>query len=70
MSTIRKANSPRVFVDLILLILIIFSTATPKLAQAATLTVNTLIDENDGSCSDVDCSLRDAIQVAAAGDTI
>ena len=32
--------------------------------------VNTLLDENDGSCSDDDCSLRDAIQVANPGDTI
>ena len=39
-------------------------------ALAATLTVDTLIDENDGSCVDGDCSLRDAVQVAIAGDTI
>lgn len=38
--------------------------------KTSTLTVNTLVDENDGSCSDGDCSLRDAVQVAAAGDTI
>lgn len=37
---------------------------------AATITVNTLADEYDGSCSDGDCSLRDAIQVANPGDTI
>jgi hypothetical protein len=37
---------------------------------SAVITVNTLADENDGSCSDGDCSLRDAIQVANAGDTI
>lgn len=37
---------------------------------ASTLIVNTAADENDGSCSDGDCSLRDAIQVAAANDTI
>ncbi|HCB02337.1 MAG TPA: hypothetical protein DEP19_08140 [Anaerolineae bacterium] len=41
-------------------------------AYAATLTVNTLVDENDGSCLDGDCSLRDAIILADAGgnDTI
>ena len=39
-------------------------------AYAATLTVNTLVDENDGSCVDGDCSLRDALQVAGSGDTI
>ena len=70
MSTIRKANRSRIFMGIIVSMLIIFSVVTPKQAQAATLTVNTLIDENDGSCSDGDCSLRDAIQVAAAGDTI
>jgi CSLREA domain-containing protein len=37
---------------------------------SAVITVNTLADENDGSCSDGDCSLRDAIQVASSGDTI
>jgi len=37
---------------------------------SAVITVNTLADENDGSCSDGDCSLRDAIQVAGGGDTI
>ncbi len=37
---------------------------------AAIVTVDTLTDENDGSCSDGDCSLRDAIQVATSGDTI
>jgi len=41
--------------------------ATP--AQAATLTVNTLVDENDGSCVG-DCSLRDAINTANPNDTI
>ena len=35
-----------------------------------TFTVNTLVDENDGSCAEGDCSLRDAIQVAVGGDTI
>jgi CSLREA domain-containing protein len=39
-------------------------------AYASTLTVNTLADENDGSCVDSDCSLRDAIAVAISGDTI
>ncbi|MGC9358541.1 MAG: CSLREA domain-containing protein, partial [Anaerolineae bacterium] len=37
---------------------------------AATITVDTLADESDGSCSDGDCSLRDAIAVASASDTI
>lgn len=42
----------------------------PSTANASILIVNTLIDENDGSCTDGDCSLRDAIQVASAGDEI
>ena len=34
------------------------------------MTVSTLTDESDASCSDGDCSLRDAIAVAASGDDI
>jgi len=40
------------------------------IAYAATVTVNTTTDENDGSCGDGDCSLRDAITVANPDDTI
>jgi CSLREA domain-containing protein len=43
---------------------------SPVPAQANTLTVNTLVDENDGSCVGSACSLRDAVVSAAAGDTI
>ncbi len=39
-------------------------------AYAATLTVDTLADEDDNSCVDGDCSLRDAIKAALPGDTI
>ncbi len=49
--------------------LLAFTPARPAYA-AGTLIVNTLTDENDGSCVDGDCSLRDAIQVANPGDTI
>ncbi len=38
--------------------------------MSAVIMVNTLVDENDGSCNDGDCSLRDAIQVASPGGTI
>jgi len=40
--------------------------------KAATYTVDTVVDENDGSCSDGDCSLRDAIILAnnSGSDTI
>jgi CSLREA domain-containing protein len=34
------------------------------------LVVDTLVDENDHFCNDGDCSLRDAIELAASGDTI
>ncbi|MEW5870606.1 MAG: PKD domain-containing protein [Chloroflexota bacterium] len=44
--------------------------ASVGMAPAATLTVDTEIDESDGSCVDDDCSLRDAIDVANPGDTI
>ena len=70
MSTIHTTNQLRIFVSLIISMLLVFSLATPHTAHAATLVVDTLLDENDGSCSDGDCSLRDAIQVAAPGDTI
>jgi CSLREA domain-containing protein len=44
--------------------------ATPtRPAYASALVVDTLADENDHSCTD-GCSLRDAIEVAAPGDTI
>lgn len=39
-------------------------------ARAATLNVTTTTDEADGSCLDGDCSLRDAVFAAAAGDTV
>jgi len=42
----------------------------PTPAHAATIVVDTVTDENDGSCADGDCSLRDAIATAADGDTI
>lgn len=38
--------------------------------EAATWLVDTAVDEQDGSCADDDCSLRDAILVAAPGDTV
>lgn len=37
---------------------------------AGGMTVDTLVDEQDGSCSDGDCSLRDAVQLAGAGTEI
>ena len=45
----------------------------PRPIEAATYTVDTVVDENDGSCSDGDCSLRDAMILAnnnSGSDTI
>jgi len=39
-------------------------------AHAATFTVNTADDHNDGVCNAADCTLREAINSANAGDTI
>src|SRR5690349_20241996 len=51
------------------LLLAFLATALPAHA-ATTYTVDTPVDENDGSCSDGDCSLRDAIALASNGNTI
>jgi len=49
----------------ILLILALALVLVPiQTARANTYTVNTAVDEHDGSCSDGDCSLRDAIIIA------
>lgn len=37
---------------------------------AADINVDTTVDENDGSCADGDCSIRDAIATAASGDRV
>jgi len=39
-------------------------------AWSADIQVDTTADENDGSCQDGDCSLRDAVAVAESGDRI
>ncbi len=41
-----------------------------QLAFATTYQVNTLSDSSDGSCSDGNCSLRDAITLGSDGDSI
>jgi len=58
------------FIAIALTMTLLIASSAPVPAQAATLTVNTLIDENDGSCSNGDCSLRDAVLLANPGDTI
>ena len=54
---------------IILLLGVFFSLVNIPHAFAANWTVDTVIDEHDGECA-VDCSLRDAIALAAYGDTI
>jgi len=44
--------------------------AVEPIAFAATFTVNTADDHNDGVCNAADCTLREAINAANAGDTI
>src|SRR6266446_2087325 len=46
------------------------SDAVEPIALAATFTVNTADDHNDGLCNAADCTLREAISAANAGDTI
>src|SRR5437588_331887 len=44
--------------------------AVEPIALAATFTVNTADDHNDGVCNAADCTLREAINAANAGDRI
>ncbi|HYN88120.1 MAG TPA: CSLREA domain-containing protein, partial [Ardenticatenaceae bacterium] len=39
-------------------------------AQGRTITVNSLADPGDGRCNPAECTLREAITSAAAGDSI
>jgi CSLREA domain-containing protein len=42
----------------------------PALIPTGSIAVNTTIDEQDGSCSDGDCSLRDALALAKPGNAV
>ena len=53
-----------------LLVALVFVYGPGEMVNAASLTVNSLADESDGSCSDGDCSLRDALALANPNDTI
>ncbi|MCA9984210.1 MAG: hypothetical protein KDE59_07950, partial [Anaerolineales bacterium] len=66
--TIRLLTTIILPASLLLALFAFFRPAAPL--QAATLTVDTFVDERDFSCADGDCSLRDAVIVAAPGDTI
>lgn len=52
------------------LILMFLAAGDSTSTYAATLTVTKTADTNDGSCTADDCSLREAVTAAAAGDTI
>ena len=52
-----------------ILVLVAGAVASPPAAAQTTLTVNVLNDAGDGVC-DATCTLRDAVDTAAAGDTI
>ncbi len=58
------------FVCILAIIISLLAVTPASPAYAASLTVNTLVDENDHSCLDGDCSLRDAVEVANNADTI
>jgi CSLREA domain-containing protein len=54
----------RIFISIGLVIVVLLSLIPALPTHASTLTVTSTSDENDGSCSDGDCSLRDAIILA------
>jgi len=65
----RKYSIPIIISPI--LVLTLASTVRGMLVMGARgITVTTTTDESDGSCDDGDCSLRDAINTASAGDTI
>ena len=68
LTTIGKLNRRRIN-SLKMFVLATFVLAATFSAQAATLTVTKTADTNDGVC-DADCSLREAIAAANAGDVI
>lgn len=67
-----RTHSPlyHLFIVVCLVMSMLSLTPVGTVQAATTYTVDTLTDENDGSCIDGDCSLRDAIAVAINGDSI
>ena len=63
------AKKPLSFVLVLLLITLLAVWSIGDVAQGANLTVTKTADTNDGIC-DADCSIREALTDAAAGDTI
>ena len=68
----RMLNTNKIGRCALILALVItwLGTLPTPTARAATITVDNLTDGNDGSCSDGDCSLREAVDDATGGDTI
>lgn len=68
----KSARFKRLFMGWVVVSLVMVSLLQGQVgrAAAAALVVNTLADETDGSCTDGDCSLRDAVALASSGDTI
>ena len=69
-SPLKIISIPTLALALLALIAVSLPARAEDRTPASTITVDTLTDEQDNSCSDGDCSLRDAIAVAQAGDTI
>ena len=62
-------GTARLYLLLLLLGVTVLSSDAVPIAHAATLTVTKTQDTDDGVCN-ADCSLREAIDDAAAGDTV
>src|SRR4051794_29937778 len=69
MNTDRSNPSVHLFILLALLAALLGNTIGVIPAYASTVTVTKIADTNDGVC-DSDCSLREAIAAASAGNTI
>ena len=63
--------APRRCLWIVLMVLVVgFKVFTCAVAQATTITVNSLADPGDGICNAAECTLREAIAAASSGDTI
>jgi CSLREA domain-containing protein len=66
-----KKQSPRIAFGALIMAMMLLIISPLQSARASTFIVDTLTDDSDGSCSDGDCSLRDAIFSAGpSGDVI
>jgi CSLREA domain-containing protein len=66
--TLRKSIS--IIATVVVIAMMAFFNPAPASAHAATLTVNSLADPGNGTCDATECTLREAIDAAASGDTI